>query len=494
MRTQIVVLISLLLFGPLVALDFETSTPEAQGISSQAILDFIDAAEAQVDALHSFMLLRHGKVVAQGWWAPYATDRPHMLYSLSKSFTSTAIGLAIAEDRLSLNDTVISFFPEETPANPSDNLKAMRIRDLLAMNSGHELDTANRIQNVQGKTWVEAFLALPVEFKPGTHFVYNSGASFMLSAILQKVTGETVLDYLQPRLFKPLGIENATWESNPQGINFGGWGLKVKTEDIAKLGQLYLQKGMWNGKRILTEEWVKAASSRQSSNGSNPNSDWEQGYGYQFWRCRHNAFRGDGAFGQYCIVMPEQDVVIAITSGLGNMQQPLNLVWDILLPAMQNQPLPENPQSAEQLQEKLSGLMLRPVQGKATSELAEVVSGATFIFEENQQGLQSVSIDFAENHSTVFVKNRMGDRTFTCAYNGWDKTTMPFMSIAPESVAVSGAWVTPDAYQVQLCGYETPYVQQLNFQFTEDRLVFDLQFNVSFGNGKWESLTATRQE
>ncbi len=493
MKKCLVILINLLLLSCIGAMDMETSPPEAQGISSEAILDFIHAAEEQVDALHSFMLLRHGNVVAQGWWAPYESERPHMLYSLSKSFTSTAIGLAVEEGLLSLDDTVLSYFPDETPEPPSDNLKAMRIRDLLAMNSGHEHDTVNRIQNAKGKSWVQAYLELPVEFKPGTHFVYNSGASFMLSAILQTVTGKTVLGYLQPRLFEPLGIEHATWESNAQGINFGGWGLKVKTEDIAKLGQLYLQNGMWNGERILTEEWVKAGTSKQTSNGSNPNSDWEQGYGYQFWRSRHNCYRGDGAFGQYCIVMPEQDAVLAMTGGLGDMQKPLNLVWDILLPAMRDQPLPENSRAYERLVEKQSGLFLPTVAGEPHSEKSKGLSGSAFKFEENLYGIESMSLEFGKEVSTVIVKSRMGDRSFKCGYYCWEKTSMLFMSNTPEPVAASGAWKTPETYRVKLCAYETPYIQQLDFQFKQNELLFNLKYNVSFGERDWEQLKATRK-
>ena len=244
--------------------DSNHSTPEAEGISSSAIMDFVDALEReQKDAIHSIMLRRHGKIIAEGWWAPFNEESPHMLYSLSKSFTSTAIGMAQDEGLLSIDDPVISFFPEETPEEPSDNLKTMRIRDLLKMNSGHQLNTSGRMR--EGKTWVEGFLVLEVQHKPGTHFVYNSGATYMLSAIIQKVTGLTLLDYLTPRLFEPLGIENPTWESDPEGINMGGWGLSVTTEDISKLGQLYLQKGMWNGKQLISKAWVEEATALQTS-------------------------------------------------------------------------------------------------------------------------------------------------------------------------------------------------------------------------------------
>jgi CubicO group peptidase (beta-lactamase class C family) len=256
------------------------STPEAQGIPSSALLAFVESAEKQIDALHSLMVLRHGQVVAEGWWEPYRRDDPHVLFSLSKSFTSTGVGLAIAEGRLSLDDTVLSFFPEDAPAEPSDNLKAMRVRDLLAMSTGHHADVLEKFRfDDPDLSPTRAFLALPVAHKPGTHFVYNTPASYMLSAIVQKVTGATLLDYLRPRLFEPLGIRSPRWDATPQGVSLGGFGLSVTTEDIARFGQLYLQKGTWDGKRVVPAEWVAAATSRQASNGSNPASDWDQGYG-----------------------------------------------------------------------------------------------------------------------------------------------------------------------------------------------------------------------
>ena len=220
-----------------------------------------------------------------------------MLYSLSKSFTSTAIGIAADEGRLGLDDKVISFFPDKVPAQPSENLARMRVRDLLCMGSGNHNDTLTPMKEGTEPDWVKVFFAQPVEHEPGTFFKYNTGATYMLSAILQKATGQKVLDYLTPWLFEPLGIQNATWETSPQGIQTGGYGLKVRTRDIAALGQLYLRKGDWNGKRLLSEKWVGMASSKQISNGDKPDSDWSQGYGFQFWRCQYNAFRGDGAFG-----------------------------------------------------------------------------------------------------------------------------------------------------------------------------------------------------
>src|SRR5207253_569498 len=233
--------------------------------------------------------------------------------------------------------------------------------DLLCMSAGHQTDA--RLSETNELPWTKIFLAHPVPHKPGTHFLYNTAGTYMQSAIVQKTTGMTVLDYLRPRLFEPLGIENPTWEASPQGISAGGYGLSIRTEDIAKFGQLYLQKGKWQGQQLVPESWVEAATARQASNGSNPKSDWDQGYGYQFWRCRHGAYRGDGAFGQYCLVMPEQDAVIAITSGVKNMQAVLNVIWDKLLPALQAQELPANTAGSQQLKDKLARLEVRTAEG-----------------------------------------------------------------------------------------------------------------------------------
>src|SRR5262245_31342351 len=338
------------------------SSPEAQGVSSAAILSFIEAADKSIDSLHSFMSLRHSKVVAEGWWSPYDAQSPHVLFSLSKSFTSTAIGLAISEGKLSVDDEVLKFFPDDAPAEPGANLKAMRVRDLLRMNTGHETEPPRP----PDQSWKKAFLNHPVRFKPGTHFLYNTSATYMLAAIVEKTTGMSLLDYLRPRLFDPLGIENPTWEKSPEGITAGGYGLSVRTEDIARFGQLYLQKGKWRGKQLIPAAWVEEATSYQTSNGSNPKSDWDQGYGYQFWRCRNGAYRGDGAFGQFCVVLPEQDAVVAITSGVRELQAVLNLVWDKLLPGLKPGPLPADDTTRAKLERMMKGLALRLPEGSAS--------------------------------------------------------------------------------------------------------------------------------
>lgn len=463
------------------------SAPEAQGVSSAGLLDLVNTLDQQIDGMHSVMIARHGCVIAEGWWTPYDAEHNHVLYSLSKSFTSSAVGFAVAEGKLSIDDEVLKFFPEDVPTNTSGNLKAMRVRDLLMMSTGHEEEPPTSPDTVSAKS----FLAQQVPYLPGTHFKYNTAATFMQSAIVQKVSGQTVLDFLGPRLFEPLGIDHPVWDANFQGISLGGYGLRVRTEDIAKFGQLYLQHGRWNGKQLLPPEWVAMATARQTSNGSNPKSDWNQGYGFQFWRCRHNAYRGDGAFGQYCLVMPEQDAVVAITSGVKDMQAVLNVIWDKLLPAVQPKTLRRNPAASQQLKDKLARLELRPARGSATSALSSKVLNRKYVFPANEQKFESLTLASSDSGKSVTLTARMDAKevTIPCGFQQWKKGRAPLLGGAlarfpDEPTAGTFAWPADDTCVIKLCAYETPYHTTLTLKFDGDQLKLDSEANVAFGRTK----------
>ena len=457
-------------------------TPESQGISSKAIISFIEAAEVErPDDMHSIIIMRHGKKITEGYWTPYNAESNHMLFSLSKSFTSTAIGIAQDEGLLSIYDPVISFFPESLPDSISPNLRGMRIKDLLRMSTGHDQDATGRLRGA-GTSWVEAFLSLDVEHKPGTHFVYNSAATYMLSAIIQKVTGETLQQYLTPRLFEPLGITNPIWDVDPNGINVGGWGLNVRTRDIASLGQLYLHKGLWKGERLISEDWVEEATSLQTSNGSSPNSDWDQGYGYQFWQCRHGLDRGDGAFGQYCIVMPEQDVVIAITSGTNDMQAIMNLVWDHLLPAFQDNALPADEESYNSLVNKLAELTMSTMEGENTSSIAETISGKKYELEENALGMMSMVFELSATDQSITFESMDEAITVPVGFGSTESGEMLFPQFGKQPVETTGAWVSNNIYKIRMYYYETPFNINIDFIFSDDVMTADIAMNVSFGS------------
>lgn len=461
------------------------STPEAEGIPSSAILDFIDAVEQHdhpLDALHSFMLLRHGKTVAEGWWEPYRRDLPHMLYSLSKSFTSTAIGLAVEEGLLSVDDPVLSFFPDDAPDEPSDNLKAMTVRHLLSMNTGHHEDTTSAVWRGDDDNWPRAFLAQPVDHEPGSWFVYNTAATYMLSAIITRLTGEPLIDYLRPRLFGPLGIENPVWDKDPQGRSLGGSGLHITTEDIARFGQMYLQEGMWEGRRIVPETWVREATSIHSDTGkTQSNSDWSVGYGYQFWRSRHNSYRGDGAFGQFCLVLPEQDAVVAITSGTRDLQGVLDKVWTHLLPSFGDEALREDGEARAALEARLASLSLPVVQGAATSSVASSFSGRTYLMDENPLGIGRVRFEFGPERPSVTITDANGEHRVTAACGAWLPGKSGLRKGVAEPIAASYGWMDDRTFALRTCYTESEVGTVLKARFSDEGVTIEMQPNVSWG-------------
>ena len=309
---------------------------------------YLAAVEKAEQDLHSIMIVKDGNVIYENWMSSGSADEPHILNSVSKTFTSMAVGLAVAEGRLSLNEKIVDIFPEHCPENPSEFLDEITVEHLLTMTCGHSTDPTYKSWEVKDRSWIRFFMEHPVTHKPGTLFCYNSLGTYMLSAIVQKKTGEKVVDYLFPRLFRPLGINNVTWLESHEGINTGGWGLFLKTEDLAKMGLMILQNGQFNGKQIVPAEWIEAASAAQVPcvpAGLNSDdaaklkkfvkeSDWLQGYGYQMWRSRHNSFRADGANGQYILVLPEKNAVIVTTAHVNDMQAEINLIWKHIYPAL----------------------------------------------------------------------------------------------------------------------------------------------------------------
>ena len=473
-----------LTFQVATAAELPRSTPERQGIDSAAVADFVAALDTEIEDVHGLMVLRHGHVVAEGWWAPYRPEFIHSLFSLSKSFASTGIGLAIAEGHLSVHDQVISFFPDAAPEEPTWQLEAMRVSDLLSMSTGHIGEDLRAFSFDSDSPLPEAFLNLPVAHKPGTHFNYNTPASYMLSAIVHKLTGENLLDYLRPRLLDPLGIVDATWSTDSQGVAHGGFGLSITTESIARFGQLYLQRGEWEGEQLLPAEWVEQATSRQTSNGSNPENDWDQGYGYQFWRSRHG-YRGDGAGGQFAIVLPEQNAVVATTSGTSQMGDIMSIVWDRLLPAMQDEPLDENPAEAERLREQLSDLSIRIPAADPAADGHEQWLGQAWQFEDNDLDINALALSGQGEEALVVITTPTGEHEIAVGNGAWlAGRTGLFPGAAGvllgddqgegHRMAAAGTWTGADEFTFLLAYTETPRVATLRLQFSEEGLSLDI--------------------
>jgi len=389
------------------------------------------------------------------------------------SLTSTAIGLAISEGLLTIDDPVIGFFSkEQLPVNISRELKAMTVHHLLTMTSGHGQCALTGRPSKSQSDWVKHILAQPVVHQPGTRFVYNSGATHLLSAIIHSVTGVQLLDYLEPRLLAPLGITGVRTETSPNGTHIGGWGLSMKTEDIAKLGQLYLQRGRWGERQLIQKSWVTIATSSQVPSAMGEQLDWMQGYGYQFWRCRHNAFRGDGAFGQFCLVMPDQDAVIAITAGLQNMQQVLDLIWEELLPNMRAERL------AVSEPVKYVTPCMPKAAGTSTSPLVAKLNGCSWKLSENPGLFSQALFRFYQSGVTLELASTIRNETLTAKYGDWHCGQICLENDAPRRYAASAGWVNPEKLQIHICCYEQPFNIVLRCLFLQEKLTMEMKFNV----------------
>lgn len=362
------------------------TSPESTGVLSEAIASYLKAADASGLEHHGFIMSRYGKVIAEAYWKPFGANQIHTLYSLSKSFTSTAVGMAIQEGYLKLTDKVYSFFPDVLPESMSDNLMKMEIKHALNMATGHVKDTLGPMRNATDVAWSKTFLAQPVEKEPGTHFLYNTGATYILSAIVSKLVGMTLQEYLNTRLYEPLGIKGSDWEMSPEGYNVGGYGLRVCTRDIIRFGNLYLNNGKFKNKQLISSGWISEAT-RSHIQSTPAGGDWGEGYGYQFWRCRHNFYRGDGAHGQYCIIMPQHGIVIAINSESASMQKQMDLIWQYILPGIKDQSIPANKSALSELKSLSENLMLNANVGSGMA-----IPNKKIMLNENEYGIQSLEI------------------------------------------------------------------------------------------------------
>ena len=453
--------IALLAFLPVAA------SPEREGVSSDGLVKWLDACDRELDAMHGFVLLRHGKLVAEGSWAPYATlDETHRLYSHSKAVTATAVGFLVDAGKLDLDERAVDILTDKVPAEPSENLRQLRVRDLLTMNAGAEKTDAER--NDRDGDWEKAFLANAIDGKPGLRFRYDSGATYLLGAIVERKCGQPMMEFLQQRLFGPLGIDKVWTTFSPSGTPCGGWGMNMTTREMALFGQLYLQKGEWNGKRLLSEDWVSLASTRQTWSGKigvtgQDGSDWHQGYGFKFWRCRHNCYRADGASGQFTIVMPDQDAVLSIHAGIDNTQKELDLVWDYVLPALATSALPEDVSAAARLKDRCAKLALPPVAG--VREGAADVLGRDIELKQTPSTFSGVRAERTADGWELTLKTSAGTFRVPAGFGTWARGQMTFSTkrhetlgdiVGPQRVAGSAAVQADGSLKVRLWTLDGP--------------------------------------
>ncbi|GGY34182.1 serine hydrolase domain-containing protein [Streptomyces djakartensis] len=433
-----------------------SSGPAAQGVDASGVHAFLDALEAAPEIEpHSLMILRHGHLVASGWWAPYTPDRPHLLYSLSKSFTGTAAALAEAEGLLDFAAPVISYFPEFEADITDPRSRAMLVRHVASMSSGHERETVDEAYGTDPAEPVRGFLLTPPDRDPGTVFAYNQPTTYTLGAIVQRVTGQPLSAYLRPRLLDPLGIGEVFWLRDRTGREIGFSGLHATTDAVARLGRLYLDDGVWDGRRLLPEGWPARASqphiATAGAMGEVDRQDWDRGYGYQFWTSRHG-YRGDGAYGQFCLVLPEHDAVIAATAATERMQDFLNLVWRHLLPAFGPGPLPGRAADAS-LAERLAGLTLPAAAGgPAPAERGEDWDAAQFTAVGDGPVRAAGLARDTDGWTLTLTGAGDGDELgLRIGAGGWTVAEEPLPT------AVSGGWTDAGTLALDVVFLETPH-------------------------------------
>ncbi len=422
-----------------------------------AFPNILSLFEERKYGVHSIMVQQHGKLLGECFWTPHEPEDAHMLNSLSKSFTSIGVLFAMQEGLLDADDYLTEIFPGY---DCCENMKKMRVRHLLTMSTGHK-PNADFIFGYED--CVSAFMTSDVPHEPGSFFLYNTAATYMLSAIVMKLTGQPVYEYLRPRFFEPLGIDGFYWESCPRGIPYGGFGLYVRTGDILRLGQFLLNGGSWDGRQLLSPSLIARASSMQIDNTGNGAGDWGVGYGWQFWRCvPDGVYRGDGAFGQYCIVLPHQDAVIATTAAARDMHVLIELIWEELLPSLEQDAHVGEP------------LILRRPLPTAKGEASGIpgVCGVRYQLEKNPLGLTGFTVK--ENGEVIFTTSntqipvyavRAANRGWSFNETGWrEKPLMPGGAGLLNRFSASYGW-TGSTLHLTLVGRNSAFTQTVAIEF-----------------------------
>lgn len=357
------------------------AAPAETGMSSRAVGAMLDRLDAASIECHSLMIVHRGHVVAEGWAAPYSADRPHLLYSLTKSIASIAVGLAVSDGLLSLDDRVVDVLPEHVPHDASDQARRLTVHQLLTMTAGHDVDTLSDAWRLEPGDLVKGFLRQPFAVAEGTQHTYDNATTFVLARMVERVTGRGLPGFLDERLFHPIGVDHAEWDRVGSGAAFGFHGLHLTTEAVAAIGELMLRRGRWHGRQLVPAGWVELATTyRTGSRHYSPGAvgvDFESGYGYHWWMAR-DGFHANGAFGQHCVVVPSRELVVVVTSEqqeIGHAQDVLDAVHDLLLPGAGR---PDDEACDAGLDRRLRRMSLAVVDGSAgpARDVSAVVDAA----------------------------------------------------------------------------------------------------------------------
>ena len=454
--------------------------PEEVGIPSGAVTDFINEINEKHLGLQSFTLVRHGKIAAQCFWKPYDADIPHVLYSMSKSVTSTAIGFAVSEGLLSVDDKVADFFPEYRIMGLN---KELTVRHLLTMRSDKLITV---LTEKGGTDWIKQFFDAPFLIKPDHKFNYISENTHMLSAIITKITGQTLVDYLYPRIFEPLGIEKPFWETDGNGVAAGGWGLYMKSEDLAKFFLVYLNRGVYNGKRILPESWIEEATTYQTDTLTKGAVDNVCGYGYQFWR-NHipNSYRADGLFGQRCILLPDKDALMVLNSGQAEDYYIMDVFWKHFPGTMCDTQLPADPAAYEKMIETIENCSVEKLPAAprnyaaesaienrkiscSTSEFVSILTNSiTQMLYRKPGKISEMKFNFKDASLLFAWKEKNYENTIEAGMDGTYGVSEMTLGDLHYTAYSTAAWQPDGTLKLWIRPIETAHVRQLTFDFSD---------------------------
>lgn len=468
--------------------EYERVSPESVGIPSSAVWEMVDALE-KVTEMHGLMVMRHGKVCAEGWWSPYGPGVRHGLQSLTKTYTATAVGIAYTEGKLRFNERLVDLFPEYLPLNVSENLKKLTIYDLLIMSTGMETE------KLGGPDWIRQFFSTTVAHEPGTTYYYNTAGSCILGEVVRVKTGMSLHEYLCEKLFCKLGIDedNIAWLRCQDGHELGGGGMLATTEDNLRLMELYLNGGVWESERLLAEDFVQMATTKQidtynaMTNGPLA-TDHLLGYGFQMWICQpEGAFRSDGAFGQYGIVFPKQDMIVMLNeSGAqddNGTQRPLDMIYNTLLKALSDESLPENPEAWTWLRHRLRHLAIErpefhpdsPMAGRLSGKWFKVQSGSVFLTpdrisaitgKDQKSDITAFKFDFGVNECTMTYFCSDEQKTLAVAMDGTRRLNELFsLETAFHKCYASAYWAESNQLRLVCRWIESAYEHRLTFLF-----------------------------
>lgn len=465
--------------------------PEQVGVSSKAISELLDDFERSGIELHSIMILRHGKVAFETWRDPYAPDIPHTMYSVSKSFTSIAIGFAIDERLLTLDTKVIDIFPEYRPQKYDENLEKLTVFHLLTMTAGKDVSV---LENKAKVSWLKSFFGARWAFAPGEDWKYISENCYVMAAIIQKLTGMTVREYLAPRLFKPLGIrENPAWETDPNGLEAGGWGLFITTEELAKVIDCMSHGGKYQGKQVIPEFWAREAGKAQADNSSKSSNQIDScvGYGFNFWCCHFpGSYRADGMFSQFGIVLPEYDANIITTCSEVFEQKTRDCLWrhfpegfiepkdepeQTTLP-MTLTPLPvltagrRNPVLEKKLSYSTIHMLYNPVLDVAGFPVSVLPTAVVYMSADRAGNIDKINLDFSENECRFTWSEGKVRNTIVSGLDGkYRKSKMHLAGL--DFTAVSSArWEDSDTFTIWIRANESISERRFSFRFNGNKV------------------------